>query len=73
MLFRPRGGDSASEQSELEEGPSDDEGGFEHAGRSTLLARIAEQEATIATLEDENLRWVGLGGGGGRPRNLGPG
>ena len=61
-MFRPRGGDSASEQSDLEapSGEDDDYHAHQHAllqgpGASTA-ARVAEQEAYISTLEDENLR-----------------
>ncbi len=63
-MFRPRGGDSASEQSDLEapSGEDEDYEAHEHGllqgggpGASTA-ARLAEQEAYISTLEDENLR-----------------
>lgn len=63
-MFRPRGGDSASEQSDLEAPSGEDEDYQAHQhglmqgggpGASTA-ARLAEQEAYISTLEDENLR-----------------
>jgi hypothetical protein len=60
-MFRNRPADSASEQSELE-GPSGDDEDYlqQHGGAAdrptSLTARLAEQEAYIANLEDENLR-----------------